>query len=73
MSAWLLSLLTVGVRTKPSFLLRLGYLLFCWRLVAKPGGVEKLQAVAPYVLAGLGETPTPPLLPPSNTEPSGEG
>jgi hypothetical protein len=70
-SAWLLSLLTVGARTRPSFLLRLGYLLFCWRLVAKPGGVEKLQAVAPYVLAGLGETPTAPLLPPNSRNDNG--
>jgi hypothetical protein len=59
-----------GVRARPSFLLRLGYLLFCRWLVAQPGGVRELQAVAPYVLAGLGDAPTAPLLPPIGAEPA---
>ena len=47
---------------RPSTLWRLAWLVFCLIVVCF-FGAQTLRRIAPYVLAGVGETPTPPLLP----------
>jgi hypothetical protein len=56
--------------SRPSLVWRVVWLWFCLHVIKKPGGPDTLKAVVPYVLAGLGESPSaavPPAV--SATEP----
>jgi hypothetical protein len=47
---------------RPSTIWRIAWLLFCL-IVLCFFGARTLRRIAPYVLAGIGKTPTAPLLP----------
>jgi hypothetical protein len=64
MYAWFMNLfLGLGRRDCPSLWWRISWLLFCGWLLRQDDGLRRLQQAAPYVLAGVGESPTKPLLP----------
>lgn len=51
---------------RPSTIWRISWLAFCLIVVCL-FGARTLRRIAPYVLAGVGHAPTPPLLPDETT------